>query len=90
MRTPLANYRELLGIRQKGRRRDVILIGSVFWIIFLALIFLGLTGQVVGRSIYIVTGIEVVFGAAYLMAWVRLEDIKTLIELLSNLPEEDE
>ena len=78
------DYLELLLIRQKGRRRDTVLLGGIFWIFFVALVFLTLTEQLTGRALVIVTAIEVVFGMAYLMAWMRLEQIKNILEMLRN------
>lgn len=89
MTDKLAQYRELLLIRQKGKRRDVILVGGVFWAFFVAFIFLGLTRGMTDRAIYLITGIEVVFLVAYLMAWVRLEKTNAMIELLSKLLDQE-
>lgn len=89
MATKLENYRELLLIRQNGKRRDAIIIGIIFWITFTGLVFLGLTGQLTERSVYIVAAMLAVFGAAYLKAWVQLDRVRAMIELLSNISEED-
>ena len=78
------NYLELLKIRQKGHRRDSYLFGGIFWLVFVSLVFLMLTGQLTGKALTIVIALEVVFGMAYLMAWVRLEEVKNFIDLIRS------
>lgn len=81
----MENYLDLLEIRQKGRRRDMYFLGGMFWLIFIAEVVLLITSQLTGRAVVIVSAMEVVFGVAYLMAWVRLEQVKNAIELIRNM-----
>jgi hypothetical protein len=83
----MENYLDLLKIRQKGRRRDAVILGGIFWLVFIALVFLLITGQLTGRTKIIVAAMEVVFGAAYLMAWVRLEVTRNTIDLIRSTME---
>ena len=78
------NYLDLLEIRRKGRHRDSYLLGGIFWLVFIALVFLVITGQLAGKALTIVIALEVVFGMAYLMAWVRLEEVKNTIDLIRS------
>lgn len=80
-------YLELLKIRQKGRKRDTIILGTVFGVSLLALVFLGITGQIAGRAIYLAAGMVAVFGVSYLMAWMRLEGVNNLIDLITQTEE---
>ena len=81
----LENLLALLTIRQAARRRDAIIIGGVFFVSFIATIALGMLDQLNGRSVYLVTALVVIFGLAYLMAWVRLQIIIGSIELIDTL-----
>lgn len=81
----LENYLTLLDIRRAARRRDTLLTGAVFLISFVSLIAFGLLDRLTGRSLYLVSAIVVVFGIAYLQAWIRLEVIKGSMELVKNI-----
>ncbi len=85
MANKLENYLDLLKIRQKGRRRDAYVFGGIFWLTLIAELILLLTGQLTGRAIVIVSGLEVVIGIAYLMAWVRLEQVRNNIDLIREI-----
>lgn len=87
MSQKMENFLELLKIRQKGRRRDSYLLGGIFWLVFVVLVFLLLTDQLEGKALTIVIALEVVFGMAYLMAWVRLEEVKNTIDLIRSTME---
>ena len=81
----LSQYASLLKIRQKARRRDVIIIGSVFLIAVLATIALGLLDKFQGRSIYLILGLILAFGLGFVQIWVRLEIINASLELIGYL-----
>jgi len=81
----LANYSALLQIRKRAGRRDVIIAGGVFFVMVLATFSLGLVDGISGRSLYLVTGIEIALGVGFLTTWVRLEINRSLIELVDNL-----
>jgi hypothetical protein len=87
METPerIKNYLSLLEIRQKSRRWSVTISGGVFIILILATLALGLVGSLNGRSVYLVTGVDIVLGLSFIMAWVRLEIVRSSIDLLNNL-----
>ena len=81
----LEDYLELLIIRQAARRRDMVISGGIFLVSFISFIAIGLLGGFVGRSVYLVGALIVVFGIISLTAWVRLTVISSNIELLENL-----
>ncbi len=80
-----SNYLFLLKIRRTARLRDTRLLGVVSLLAFLATIGFGLVTGLGGREVYLVVGLDVMFGLAFLMAWTRLEIINASIELLENL-----
>lgn len=82
----LENYLALLEIRRATGRRDTTLIGGVFIISFIVMVALAMLDLLSGRSLYLVSALVVVFGLAYLTAWVKLQIIKGSIELIENLP----
>ena len=82
----LENYLALLEIRRATGRRDTTLIAAVFLVSFIAMIALAMLDRLSGRSLYLVSALVVVFGLAYLTAWVKLQIIKGSIELIENLP----
>lgn len=79
------NYLSLLEVRQKSRRWNVTFLGGIFFISVLATLALGLVMGLSGRSVYLITGIDIVLGLGFLMAWVRLEIVRNSIDLLNNL-----
>lgn len=79
------NYLSLLEVRQKSRRWNVTFLGGIFFVSILATLALGLVMGLSGRSVYLITGIDIVFGLGFLMAWVRLEIVRNSIDLLNNL-----
>ena len=79
------NYLSLLKICQKSRRWNLIYIGGIFIISILATLALGLVGGLSGRSVYLISGVDIVLGLGFIMAWVRLEIVRSSIELLNNL-----
>jgi hypothetical protein len=81
----IQNYLSLLEIRQKSRRWNVTLLGGIFIVSILATLALGLVNGLSGRSVYLVTGIDIALGLSFIMAWVRLEIVRSSIELLNNL-----
>jgi len=81
----LENYLALLTIRRTAGRRDTTILGGTFAVSFIATIALGMLNQISGRSLYLVTAIVVIFGLAYLTAWVKFQIINGLIELIDNL-----
>jgi hypothetical protein len=84
----LGQYRSLLRIRQKARRRDVRLSGGVFLVSVLITIGLGLLNEELGRSIYLLGGVILASGLSYLTVWVRLEIINSTLELMGYLERE--
>jgi hypothetical protein len=75
----------LLKIRQNSRRWNVTILGGVFAILILVTLALGLVGGLNGRSVYLVTGVDIVLGLGFIVAWVRLEIVQSSIDLLNNL-----
>ena len=81
----LANYSVLLQIRIRAGRRDVIVTGGLFLVMMLATFSLGLLDGIDGRSIYLVSGVEIAIGLGFLSTWVRLQINKSLIEFVDGL-----
>lgn len=81
----LEDYAKLLKIRQKARRRDMVISGGIFLVSFISFLALRLLGAMTGRSVDLVGAMIVAFGIVSIMAWVRLEVINGTIELLENL-----
>ena len=81
----IQNYLSLLEIRRKSRRWNVTIMGVIFIASILATLVFGLIKGLNGRSVYLVTGIDVVLGLSFIMAWVRLEIVRGTIDLLNNL-----
>jgi hypothetical protein len=80
----ISNYLDLLKIRQAARERDARILGYICLFAFLATIGFGLVSGLGGREVYLVVGLNVVFGLVFLVAWVRLEIVNAIIELLQN------
>jgi len=81
----IQNYLSLLEIRRKSRRWNVTILGGVFLISILATLAVGLVTGLGDRSVYLIAGIDVVLGLSFLMAWVRLEIVRGIIDLLNNI-----
>lgn len=81
----LENYLELLKIRQAAKRRDTIISGGVFFVMFILMIVLGMIDGSSGRSVYFAAALITGMGFGYLTTWVRHEIIKGSIELIDNL-----
>jgi len=81
----IQNYLSLLEIRQKSRRWNVTLLGRIFIISILTTLALGLVTGLNGRSVYLITGVNIALGLSFIVAWVRLEIVRSSIELLNNL-----
>ena len=79
------NYLSLLEVRQKSRRWNVTFLGGIFIISILATLAFGLVAGISGRSVYLITGVNIVLGLSFIAAWVRLEIVQSSIELLNNL-----
>jgi hypothetical protein len=84
----LGQYTNLLRIRQAGRRRDARLSGGVFLVSLLVTLGLGLLDEQAGRSLYLLAGLTTAFGLSFVIMWVRLEMIKSTLELLGYLERE--
>ena len=83
----LNDYLALLKIRQAARRRDTRISGAVF-ILFLALLMvLLILNRISGYALYLTLFLQTCFAFAFLTSWVRLEILKGIIELASNLPQ---
>jgi hypothetical protein len=81
----IQNYLSLLEIRQKSRRWNVTFLGGIFIISVLATLALGLVTGLSGRSVYLITGVDIALGFSFIAAWVRLEIVRSSIDLLNNL-----
>ena len=81
----ICNYLSLLEIRQKSRKWNTTFLGGIFIVSILATLALGLVTGLSGRSLYLITGIDIVLGLSFIMAWVRLEIVRSSIDLLNNL-----
>ena len=81
----IQNYLSLLEIRQKSRQWNVTFLGGIFIVLIIATLALGLVTGLSGRLLYLITGINIVLGLSFIMAWVRLEIVRSSIDLLNNL-----
>jgi len=81
----IQSHLSLLKIRQKSKQWNVTFLGGIFVVSILATLAFGLVTGLSGRSVYLITGIDIVLGLGFLMAWVRLEIVRSSIELLNNL-----
>lgn len=81
----IQNYLSLLEICRKSKRWNVTFFGGIFIIAILATLALGLVAGLNGRSVYLITGINIALGFSFIAAWVRLEIVQGSIELLNNL-----
>lgn len=81
----LEKYEQLLLIRQKAWRRDAAIAGGLFLLSLLATIALGLLFDLNGRGTYLVVMVLIAFGFNFMMIWVKVETVKSSIELLQNL-----
>ena len=81
----LENYMALLIIRQRAKRRDAIITGAVFFVLFAALVVVGMLGTLNERSLFLAAVLVTLLGFGFLATWVRHEIIKCSIELVDNL-----
>jgi len=81
----IQNYLSIMEIRQRSRRWNVLLLGGFFLVAIHSTLALGLVTGLNGRSVYLVTGIDLALGLSFIMEWVRLETVRSVIELLKNL-----
>lgn len=85
---PLTQYRELLLIRQRARKRDTVLIGGIFTLAVALTLGAGLLGMLAGRAVYLLVGFLIAFGAGFGLAAVRLAQVQGQLELLGYLERE--
>ena len=81
----IQNYLSLLEIRQKSKRWNMIFIGGIFIVLILGTLAFGLVAGLSGRSVYLITGVDIALGLSFIMAWVRFEIVRNSIELLKNI-----
>jgi len=81
----LSGYLVLLKIRQKAYRRNLVIAGVLFVLAIVATTATLLLTQWNERSIWLMGVFDVLFTVNFLMAWARLEIIKTNIELADHL-----
>ena len=86
-RSKVENYLTLLAIRQAGTRRNLIILGGIFYFSLIAMVILGLLNQISGRSLYLTAAMVVVFFIGYITTLVKLEIIRASIESLNNIME---
>ena len=79
------DFLSILEIRQRSRRWNMIFLGGIFLVSILSTLALGLVAGLGGRSVYLITGIDIALGFSFLTAWVRLEIVQSSIEFLRNL-----
>ena len=81
----LEEYETLLAIRERGRRRDVRVMGGAFLVLMLATTMIGLTVGLNGREVYLVVPVVGVLGLGYLTVWAKHAITKESIELVDTL-----
>jgi len=87
--TKVQNYLELLKIRRTGIQRAVTIIRGVWVLCFIALLTLGIVGQITTRSLVLAGAIVIVFSISWITAWVKLEIVQRSIELLKHVIDDD-
>ena len=85
----LEHYEALLRIRHRAARRDATITRWVFIVSMLGFFASGLLGQLEGLALYVATPLLVAFGAAYLVAWSKLDTTTSLLELVEALRNRD-
>lgn len=89
--TPIASYIHKLDIRLKGRRRNVIIAGSVFIITLLMFFARGMLGMIVNeRELYLFMFIEIFFGLSFLSTWIQYENTRSIREFARVLSKNKE
>jgi len=78
-------YSQLLKIRLSAFRRNTILTGSIFLLSVISALAWGLLSGLSGRSVYIIIALNLAFAFSFIFSWVRLEIVKSLIELVDHL-----
>ena len=81
----IRTYLSLLEIRKRSRQWNVNLLGGIFLVAILATLAYGLVAGLNDRSVHLITGVDIALGFGFIAAWVRLEVVNGLIDLLNNL-----
>ena len=82
----LINYVALLRIREKGARRDMLIVGILFFVVLTGLMvaFVRLEDWT-GRMLYFAPALIVMLGVIYSTVFARYQIIKEAIALADNL-----
>jgi hypothetical protein len=83
--TKSENYLKLLKIRRAAEKRNLTITGAVFIVSFVMLIFLGMLDRLDQRSLFLTAAMIVPIAIAYLSVRIRLEIIKSMIEMIDTL-----
>ena len=86
----IKSYLELLEIRHRAVRRNMLVIGTVFIISLVAFFTLGMIGRMEGLEIFVISPILVSFALGFLSSLIRLEIIKAVREFGDTLIQDEE
>jgi len=78
-------YLALLKIRRAAKRRDTIIAGTIFYVLFLSMVALAMLDRLTGRSLVFAAALVVSLGFGFLASWIKLEVIKGSIEMTDAL-----
>lgn len=87
--TPLEQYRQLLQIRRRATRRNLILAGIAFLFFVLLSLFLNLRAAFNNRELYFYAVLLIIMGLGYVFEWSRYDILNGLDELARALHREN-
>jgi hypothetical protein len=89
-KTAIKSYLELLEIRHRAARRNMLVIGTVFIISLFAFFVLGMMGRMEGLELFVVSFILVSFALGFISSLIRLETINAVREFGNTLIQNEE
>ena len=75
------SYLEILEIRRSAARRNMLLIGTIFFLSLLAFFTFGILGHLESRELYLITPILVAFALGFITSQINYETTKAVIAL---------
>ena len=81
----IKSYLDLLEIRRRAARRNMLVIGTVFILSLLAFFTLGMIGRIEGLELFVISSILIAFAIGFISSLIRFETIKAVHEFGSKL-----